>query len=726
MPPGSDVLALARRLQEDARAAGHRRLLVLAGEAAWGRELAASIADRLAPGRLLWLGVGPRAVPVDAAARYLGQEVDWLVYDARAGFHPDGFAAVCGTPCGGSLVVLLAWPLDAWRTAPDPAQDRLAIHPVTPDGVDGRFLERLAALIRAHPVTTLVTQDGVVPVMVGDRDMAPSKAAVVPGSCRTLDQAAAVVAIRHVMSGHRRRPLVMIADRGRGKSAALGISVAGLFRDGLAEKVALTAPRRAAVDAVFHHAAQLLDGAGVYRNRLRWAGRELVFVAPDALVEDDAEAAPDLLLVDEAAALPAPLLERLVRRYARLVFSTTVHGYEGSGRGFAVRFGETLDRLAPGWQSCHLDVPVRWAPHDPLEDLLFRALLLDAEPCVLGMHDIDGAGAPERLDRGLLARDDDLLRQVFGLLVAAHYRTSPLDLRHLLDGPNLEVWVVRRDNRVLATALVAEEGGFDADLARAVWSGRRRPRGHLLPQVLALHAGLEEAASARALRIIRIAVHPAARRRGIGRGLVDAVMASGQARGADLVGASFAATPGVIAFWAKTGMQPASIGSRAETSTGAHSAVMLRPLSAAGRRLAQATQDRFVNDLPWHLGDALAGLDPAVLAAVVASTPARRVGLSKDDTVLLEGFARESRPFEHSRAALWRLGAAALGAPRLLDRLTENARNALVARVLQARPWAEAARMAQASGRSELVALLRTVTEELLASLESGSDLSGE
>jgi tRNA(Met) cytidine acetyltransferase len=258
-----------------------------------------------------------------------------------------------------------------------------------------------------------------------------------------------------------------------------------------------------------------------------------------------------------------------------------------------------------------------------------------------------------------------------------------------------------------------------------VWSGHRRPRGHLLPQVLALHAGLEEAASARALRIIRIAVHPAARRRGIGRGLVAAVMASGQARGADLAGASFAATPGVIAFWAETGMQPASIGSRAETSTGAHSVVMIRPLSAAGRRLAQATQDRFVNDLPWHLGDALAGLDPAVLAAVVASTPARRVGLSKDDTVLLEGFARDRRPFEHSRAALWRLGAAALGAPRLLDRLTDNRRNALVARVLQARPWAESARMARASGRSELVALLRMVTEELLTSLESG-DLPGE
>ena len=45
MSPRSDVLTLARRLQEDARAAGHRRLLVLAGDA-----LASLVASRRAAG----------------------------------------------------------------------------------------------------------------------------------------------------------------------------------------------------------------------------------------------------------------------------------------------------------------------------------------------------------------------------------------------------------------------------------------------------------------------------------------------------------------------------------------------------------------------------------------------------------------------------------------------------------------------------------------------------
>ena len=53
--------------------------------------------------------------------------------------------------------------------------------------------------------------------------------------------------------------------------------------------------------------------------------------------------------------------------------------YEGSGRGFALRFQKALDTLAPSWLAVRLQQPMRWAENDPLERFINQALLLDAD-----------------------------------------------------------------------------------------------------------------------------------------------------------------------------------------------------------------------------------------------------------------------------------------------------------------------------------------------------------
>jgi tRNA(Met) cytidine acetyltransferase len=241
-----------------------------------------------------------------------------------------------------------------------------------------------------------------------------------------------------------------------------------------------------------------------------------------------------------------------------------------------LRFRATLDRLAPGWQEVNLHTPVRWAPDDPLEAWLNATLLLDAEPS----PDAPGPGTLRCtcLDRDDLLADASLLRELFGLLVQAHYRTTPADLRQLLDAPAVSVHVARLAGALAGVAVCVDEGRLEASLAFAVWAGHRRLRGHLVAQSLASHAGLKDAPRLGYRRVQRIAVHPRARRRGVGRALLEAVEASAREQGHDVVATSFGMTPDLVAFWSACGFDAARVGLRRRRPPSA-SAAHCRPCS---------------------------------------------------------------------------------------------------------------------------------------------------
>lgn len=590
----------------------HRRLWVLAGSRQWATEAARRYLDG---GAAFWIGdpvlPGVAGCTAGQSRRLLGSEIDVLVFDAHAGFDPEAFGAAVGAVRGGGRVVLLTPPLAQWPDFPDPEQLRIAVHPYSAADVSGRYLRRLAGLVRADTALHLI-EEGM--ALSPPAPLPPPPPAAEGGG--STDQAAAVTAILEVAHGHRHRPLVLTSDRGRGKSAALGIAAAQLLQAGMTH-IVVTAPRPAAAATVFAHAARLLPGAGQRHGRLMWDGRLLEFVAPDALLLQPLPAG--LLLVDEAAAIPTPLLERMLDHYARIVFATTVHGYEGTGRGFAVRFHGVLGRRTPGWRALRLETPIRWAAGDPVERFTFRVLLLDAAP-------VDDAAAAalqpaqcsiERLDRDQLAADEAALSQLFGLLVLAHYRTSPLDLRHLLDGPNVTVWAMRCNGAVVATALTVREGGFTPELARTVYEGRRRPRGHLIPQSLAVHSGFEQAPLLHGERVMRIAVHPVLQRKGLGTRLLQAIAEWAQRQGCDHLGASFGATPDLLGFWGRLGLQPVRLGLTREAASGTHSVIVMRPLSAAGDAFYEAVRHRFRAHLPAFIADAVPDVAAELAAALL-------------------------------------------------------------------------------------------------------------
>lgn len=563
-------------------------------------------------------------LPAAKARTRLGGEQDLVVMDAvssESGFDPEAFGALAGTLRAGGLLVLMTPP--DWGVRPDADYRRLAEYPWRAEQLSARYLARLARLLRAD-ARVIQWAAGEVPSRPSLTEAPPAAASSSDADCLTRDQAEAVARLTRL---RRRRPLVLTADRGRGKTAALGIACARLLAAGETE-ILVTAPRPSAVAGLFERLAALCPEGRRHGNAFEASHGRVAFLPPDALAqlaeEGEVGGPGRLLLVDEAAAIPAPLLGRWLAAFPRIAFATTVHGYEGSGRGFALRFRERLARQTPDWRACHLAEPIRWAEGDPLEALTSRLLLLDAEPAAC--PDAGDTATPRRLDRDVLARDEPRLRALFGLLVQAHYRTTPADLRRLLDGPGVALTVLEAGQALQGVVVSGDEGGFPAGLAEQVARGERRPRGHLLAQSLAAHAGEREALTARLRRVLRIAVPTERRRHGSGRQLVEAEVARARGDGIDLLGASFGAEVGLQAFWQAAGFRAVRLGLTRETATGEHALMVVRPTGPTGQRLAERLQARFHRQLPGLLAFELAELAPAVVVALLAEAPAAPLG----------------------------------------------------------------------------------------------------
>ncbi|KAA0009850.1 GNAT family N-acetyltransferase [Billgrantia pellis] len=631
-----------------------------------------------------WLSIG-------RARTRLGQEHDLVVVDAvseGAEFDPDAFGAISGTLRAGGLLVLLTAPPGIAGVA---ATSRY----------QARLLDRLSRMadIAHWPAGAVPT----LPEPPGCTSEATE--AVDDPACRTRDQAEAVA---RLVALRRRRPLVLTADRGRGKTAALGIACARLLAAGL-ESIHVTAPRPEAVASLFERLAVLCPRGSRQGNRFVDAhGKWVAFVAPDDLsdrIERGEAGGPGAwLLVDEAAAIPAALLAHWLEAFPRIAFATTLHGYEGSGRGFALRFRERLERRTPDWREFHLSAPVRWSEGDPLERLVDDLLLLDAVPPPA----VRGEKANSQLwSRDMLACNETALRDIYGLLVQAHYRTTPADLRRLLDEPGLRIATLVARDRTQAVAVSGDEGGFDAELAERVARGERRLRGHLLAQSLAAHGGCREALKARLRRVQRIAVHPERRREGLGRHLLEGERDAAREAGVDLLGASFGAEPGLLAFWQALGFRTVRLGLSRETSTGEHAVMVLAPLSPWGEAIVTELTARFHQLLPALLAFELATLDPAVTVSLLSEGPRPALSDSERRDITDVAFARREPAL--ARPALQALlrRAAAGGTQVGLDWL--------VAWAFQGRDSAWLASRRGLSGRREVDKCLRESVAALYA-----------
>lgn len=432
------------------------------------------------------------------------------------------------------------------------------------------------------------------------------------------------------------------AARGRGKSA-----LAGQLISRIAGRAIVTAPAKASTDVL-----------------AQFAGEKFRFIAPDALLASDEQA--DWLVVDEAAAIPAPLLHQLVSRFPRTLLTTTVQGYEGTGRGFLLKFCARFPHL----HRFELQQPIRWAQGCPLEKMVSEALVFDDENFT---HTPQGNIVISAFEQTLWQSDPETPLKVYQLLSGAHYRTSPLDLRRMMDAPGQHFLQAAGENEIAGALWLVDEGGLSQQLSQAVWAGFRRPRGNLVAQSLAAHGNNPLAATLRGRRVSRIAVHPARQREGTGRQLIAGALQYTQ--DLDYLSVSFGYTGELWRFWQRCGFVLVRMGNHREASSGCYTAMALLPMSDAGKQLAEREHYRLRRD-----AQALAQWNGETLPV----DPLNDAVLSDDDWLELVGFAFAHRPLLTSLGCLLRLlQTSELALPALRGRLQKNASDAQLCTTLK-------------------------------------------
>jgi tRNA(Met) cytidine acetyltransferase len=603
------------RLQQAALLAGHRHLLWLNGEQLWCYQQLKVLKSRLCSLNSILITdkltidstfntsfdnhlCGTQIVAKDAV-KHLGTEFDCVVFDGFSGVNPDCLAQISGTLCSGGILIFVTPGQVQWRYWQDSETKKLIAPPYQQQDVSQHFLAwlqrclyRYCALNINHIISQATSNTDYIknPIPIattGNQAFSQYLARA------KRDQQSVVEQCLAFLARHQSAAVVISAARGRGKSVALAM----IAKHYINRAVYLTAAEPLAVEQV-----------------QKYAQRPLLFSrCIDLLALSDDVVKDALLLVDEAAGISVDMLIRLTKKFPQVIFATTTQGYEGTGQGFALKFHQYLQRRDKPYHFFQLNYPMRWAANDPLENWLNSLLFLNVPAvCV----DQPGLSLPcktqqakpisiIKVNSAQLLAQPRLLQQVYSLLSQAHYRTTPGDLRLILDSPNLHLWLacetqIDTDNRnsalvidekvqVRAVCLVAEEGVISdfaedeqgmngADLAQAMYLGLRRPKGNLVPQILIAQEGFIQAQHFKIARIVRIATDSQFRRAKLASKLLTDIEAWCIKREYHYLATSYSLQQEVTAFWQKMNFRMVRIGNQLDTISASYSALALKPL----------------------------------------------------------------------------------------------------------------------------------------------------
>lgn len=526
--------------------------------------------------------------------RVLGNTFGMCILQDFEALTPNLLARTIETVEGGGLIVLLLRSLSSLTSLCTMVMDvherfRTESHSEAAGRFNERFLLSLASCktcvvmddeLNVLPISSHIRSITPVPVKEdseglseAERDLKNLKeqlnddfpAGPLIKKCCTLDQGKAVITfLDAILDKTLRSTVALLAARGRGKSAALGLAVAGAIAAGYSN-IFVTAPSPENLKTLFEFVCKGFTAieykehidydvvrssnpeykkAIVRINIYKLHRQTIQYIQPH---EYEKLSQVELLVVDEAAAIPLPVVKSLLGPY--LVFlSSTVNGYEGTGRSLSLKLlnqleeqnqmsakgveGSTSGRL---FKKIELTESIRYASGDPIESWLNGLLCLDVANFI---PNVSRLPPPNECDLYYVNRDtlfsyhkdsELFLQRMMALYVSSHYKNSPNDLQLMADAPAHHLFVLlgpvdESKNQlpdILCVIQVCLEGQISRKSAIKSLSAGHQPSGDQIPWKFAEEYRNTDFPSLSGARIVRIATHPNAMRLGYGSAAVE-------------------------------------------------------------------------------------------------------------------------------------------------------------------------------------------------------------
>ena len=527
--------------------------------------------------------------------RILGNTYNMLILQDFASITPNILARTIETVQGGGVVIMLIKSLQSLKQLYTMSMDvhsryRTEAH----HDIVGRFNERfMLSIATAENTVVLDDELNILPISshiqnitkLDDidhksesveltelkrslRDTEPIGSLI--DKTRTVDQAKALLTfIESISEKTLRSTVTLTAARGRGKSAALGLSICAAVMYGYSN-IFVTSPSPEnlktlfemifigfdAVDYKEHIDYEIIQSTDpqlsnvIVRVNIFHSHRQTIqYILP---TDYQRLAQAELLVIDEAAAIPLTIVKKLFGNY--LVFmSSTINGYEGTGRSLSLKLikqlrensvtntsstnnNPTQSTNSRVLREIELHEPIRYGVNDPIESWLNQLLCLN---CTTNLPRLTGSiPHPSQCELYYVDRDtlfsyhkaaELFLQYMMSLYVSSHYKNTPNDLQLLSDAPAHQLFVLvapinTADTTeqqqstglpdILCVIQVCLEGQISNNsVAKAVNRGQRAA-GDLIPWTISQQYQSNTFPQLAGARIVRIAVHPELNRMG--------------------------------------------------------------------------------------------------------------------------------------------------------------------------------------------------------------------